>query len=59
MGLVLEQTPFYAEQGGQAADTGLLTSSSARFAVHDTRVRCWSPLCMSSDADQTSWHAEH
>ena len=39
---MLERTPFYAEQGGQAADTGLLASSSARFAVHDTRVGPWS-----------------
>ena len=39
---MLDRTPFYAEQGGQAADTGLLASSSARFAVHDTRVGPWS-----------------
>ena len=44
VGLVLERTPFYAEQGGQAADTGLLASSSARFAVHDTRVGPWPAL---------------
>ena len=35
---MLDSTPFYAEQGGQAADTGSIASSSCRFAVHDTRV---------------------
>ena len=34
--VVLEQTPFYAESGGQVGDRGLLESSSARFEVHDT-----------------------
>ena len=44
LGLVLERTPFYAEQGGQVADQGTIASTSASFAVHDTRVRPPSPL---------------
>ena len=35
--VVLEQTPFYAESGGQVGDRGRLDSNSARFEVHDTR----------------------
>ena len=35
--VVLEQTPFYAESGGQVGDHGRLESSSARFEVHDTQ----------------------
>lgn len=39
LGLVLERTTFYAEQGGQVADTGSITSTSgARLEVHDTQV---------------------
>ena len=35
--VVLNQTPFYAESGGQMGDTGaLFTSSGAEFAVTDT-----------------------
>lgn len=35
--LVLEQTPFYAESGGQVGDTGLITTASGRFVVTDTQ----------------------
>ncbi len=34
--VVLDNTPFYAESGGQVGDEGVLTSGSARFAVGDT-----------------------
>jgi alanyl-tRNA synthetase len=35
--VVLDQTPFYAESGGQVGDRGRLESNSARFEVRDTR----------------------
>jgi alanyl-tRNA synthetase len=39
LGVVLERTPFYAESGGQVADTGELAGpSGALFTVHDTKV---------------------
>ncbi len=34
--LVLDQTPFYAESGGQVGDTGVINSENARFKVEDT-----------------------
>jgi alanyl-tRNA synthetase len=34
--LVLDQTPFYAESGGQVGDTGELRNSRARVVVEDT-----------------------
>jgi len=38
--VVLNQTPFYAEAGGQVGDTGVMTSpGGARLAVTDTQKR--------------------
>jgi alanyl-tRNA synthetase (EC 6.1.1.7) len=33
--LVLNSTPFYAESGGQAGDTGFITTETAKFEVRD------------------------
>ncbi len=35
--VVLDQTPFYAESGGQVGDVGRLTSASAEFVVENTQ----------------------
>ncbi len=35
--IVLDQSPFYAESGGQAGDLGQLISSSGTFIVEDTQ----------------------
>ncbi len=35
--LVLDQTAFYAESGGQVGDTGLVSGDGFRFAVQDTK----------------------
>src|SRR6516162_7449522 len=34
--LIVNQTPFYAEAGGQVGDTGIVFSGGAEFAVQDT-----------------------
>jgi alanyl-tRNA synthetase len=37
--VVLDETPFYAESGGQVGDSGKLRSMSAEFRVEDTQKR--------------------
>lgn len=42
--IVLDETPFYAEAGGQVGDVGVLSTDSASFAVHDTQKQGQSVL---------------
>ena len=35
--VITNQTPFYAESGGQVGDTGVLAGNGVRLAVEDTR----------------------
>src|SRR5579863_3793206 len=35
--VVLNQTPFYGESGGQVGDTGVLTADGVRFRIADTQ----------------------
>jgi alanyl-tRNA synthetase len=37
--IVLNQTPFYAESGGQVGDTGMMTGDGVRFRVTDTQKK--------------------
>jgi alanyl-tRNA synthetase len=37
--VVLNQTPFYAESGGQVGDTGVMTGEGVRFRVTDTQKK--------------------
>ena len=37
--IVVNQTPFYAESGGQTADTGTIASDAGRFLVSDVQKR--------------------
>ncbi|MGC2082320.1 MAG: alanine--tRNA ligase, partial [Bradyrhizobium sp.] len=37
--IVLNQTPFYGESGGQVGDTGMLTADGIRFKVTDTQKK--------------------
>ena len=37
--IVLNQTPFYGESGGQVGDTGVMLADGVRFAVTDTQKK--------------------
>jgi alanyl-tRNA synthetase len=37
--VILNQTPFYAESGGQVGDTGMMAGEGVRFHVNDTQKK--------------------
>ncbi len=37
--IILNQTPFYAESGGQVGDTGILTAANTHVAIRDTQKK--------------------
>ncbi|MFX6258385.1 alanine--tRNA ligase-related protein, partial [Acinetobacter baumannii] len=37
--IVMNQTPFYAESGGQVGDTGVLTGDGIRVRITDTQKK--------------------
>src|SRR5215213_7739335 len=50
--VVLNQTPFYAESGGQVGDTGLMSADGARARVTDTQKRAGDVFAHSVTVEQ-------
>src|SRR6202163_2725509 len=50
--IVLNQTPFYAESGGQVGDTGVMTGEGVRFRVTDTQKKAGDVLVHSGVVEQ-------
>jgi alanyl-tRNA synthetase len=50
--VVLNQTPFYAESGGQVGDTGLLTADGVRVRVTDTQKKAGDVFAHSVTVDE-------
>jgi len=58
--LVLNRSPFYAEQGGQVGDTGTLTSANEVVRVLDTIKENGLPICVADrfpDNPEVEFHA--
>jgi len=50
--VVLNQTPFYAESGGQIGDTGVMTADGVRATVTDTQKRAGDVFAHSVTVEQ-------
>ncbi len=54
--VVLDQTPFYAEMGGQVGDTGILTGTDQRFQVVDCQAPYKGVIAHIGKLEQGSLH---
>src|SRR5262249_6105383 len=50
--VVLNQTPFYAESGGQVGDTGVMRGEGVRFSVADTQKKAGDVLVHSGTVEE-------
>jgi alanyl-tRNA synthetase len=50
--VVLNQTPFYGESGGQVGDTGVMTADGVRFRVTDTQKKAGDVLVHSGVVEE-------
>jgi alanyl-tRNA synthetase len=50
--VILNQTPFYAESGGQVGDTGTMNADGVRFRVTDTQKKAGDVLVHSGVVEQ-------
>jgi alanyl-tRNA synthetase len=50
--VVLNQTPFYGESGGQVGDTGVLSGDGVRFRVTDTQKKAGDVIIHSGTVEQ-------
>jgi alanyl-tRNA synthetase len=50
--VVLNQTPFYGESGGQIGDTGLMSADGVRFRVADTQKKAGDVFVHSGTVEQ-------
>src|SRR5205807_5716965 len=50
--VVLNQTPFYGESGGQVGDTGMMTADGVRFRVTDTQKKAGDVLVHSGVVEE-------
>ena len=50
--VVLNQTPFYAEAGGQVGDTGVMSAEGVRFRVTDTQKKAGDLIIHSGVVEQ-------
>ena len=57
--IVLNQTPFYAESGGQVGDTGMMTGEGVRFRVTDTQKKAGDLFVHLGTVEQGTLKAGH
>ncbi len=53
--VLLNQTPFYAESGGQVGDTGVMTADGVRFRVTNTQKKAAISSCILARSRRARW----